>query len=60
MCKAARDLLLAERSRKPVLGGIHGGERGLEVEVVKSRGLVTGHEAISSNTPDHPSLRPLL
>lgn len=25
----ARDLLLAERSRKPGLGEIHGGERGL-------------------------------
>ena len=28
MCKAARDLLLAEGSWKPGFGVIHGGERG--------------------------------
>jgi len=33
MCKAARDLLLAEGSWKPGFGVIHGGERGLSRSV---------------------------
>ena len=35
----ARNLLLAERSRKPGSGGIHGGEKGVETSALASGGL---------------------
>ena len=33
-CQTARKLLLPGRSRKPGLGGIHGGERGLVISLL--------------------------